>query len=354
MNAAGSRDEQLVARTQSSSATSSQTQALLQMIAGAWIAQAIFVAAKFGVADLVRDEPKSVDSLANATAAHPRALYRVLRALASVGIFREDDDGRFSITALAEPLRSDWPGSLRPYAIMMGSEWVWRSFGEIMHSVRTEKPAFDQIYGAPVFDYYAKTPEAARIGAEGLTSRSAPENAAVVAAYDFSWAKKIVDIGGGQGSLLAAILASNANSRGVLFEMPHVVERARPTFEKAGLAERCDLVGGDFFAAVPPGGDVYILKKVIHDWDDKQARSILQTCRAAASSQGRLLLIELVVPPGNDPSFAKLLDLQMLVYPGGRERTEAEHRELLASANFKLERVLPTSSTVSIVEAIPA
>lgn len=329
-------------------------QALLRMISGSWIAQAIFVAAKLGIADLLASGPKSAETLAEATGVHPRALHRILRALASVGVFAADDEGRFCITPLAQPLQSDWPDSIRPFAIMAGSEWIWRSWGEIMHSVRTEKPAFDHVYGAPLFEYYSKHPETARIFVEGLTSRSRPENGAVVSAYDFPQAGTIVDIGGGQGSLLASILSSNPAARGVLFEMPHVLPMARPIFEQAGIAERCTFVGGDFFESVPSDGDVYILKKVIHDWHDEEAQSILQTVRAAIPSHGRLLLIELVIPPGNEPSFGKLLDLLMLVYPGGRERTEAEHRSLLASAGFTLTRVLPTASTVSIVEAVPA
>jgi hypothetical protein len=328
-------------------------QTLLRMITASWIAQAIYVAAKLGVADLLISGPQSPGHLAERTGAHPRALYRVLRALASVGIFAEGSDGRFGLTPLAEPLRSDTPDSLRPFAIMMGSEWAWRSWGEIMHSVRTEMSAFEQVYGSPLFEYYAKNPEAARIFSEGLTSRSRPENAAVVAAYDFSGARTMVDVAGGQGSLLAAILAANPKARGILFDLPHVIAMARQTLEKAGVAERCELVSGDFFSAVPAGGDVYILKKVIHDWDDAQAPAILRTCRAAIPAHGRLLLIELVIPPGNEPSFGKLLDLLMLVYPGGRERTEAEHRDILASAGFRLERVIPTASTVSIVEAVP-
>lgn len=329
-------------------------QTLLRMISGTWIAQAIFVVAKLGIADLLRDGPRSPEALAEATNMHPRALYRVLRALASVGIFAAQDDGRFCITPLAEPLRSDWPDSIRPFAIMAGSETIWRSWGEIMHSVRTEKPAFDQVFGVPLFEFYSKNPEVARIFADGLTSRSRPENVAVVAAYDFSAAGTIVDVAGGQGTLLASILAANPNARGVLFEMPHVIPMSRSTFELAGLVERCTFVGGDFFDAVPPGGDIYLFKKVIHDWYDKEAQAILRTVRSAIPSHGRLLLIELVVPPGNDSSFSKLLDLLMLVYPGGRERTEAEHRSLLASADFKMTRVLPTDSTVSIVEAVPA
>lgn len=323
------------------------------MISGSWIAQAIFVAANLGIADLLRNGPRSSEILAEATGAHPRALYRVLRALASVGIFAADDNGRFSLTPLAEPLRSDWPDSVRPFAIMTGSEWIWRSWGEIMHSVRTEKPAFDQVYGAPLFEYYSKHPEIARIFVEGLTSRSRPENLAVVSAFDFSRVGTVVDVGGGQGTLLASILAANPNTHGVLFEMPHVIPMSRSTFEQAGVAERCAFVGGDFFESAPSGGDIYILKKVIHDWDDEQAQSILRTCRAAIPSHGRLLLIELVIPAGNEPSYSKLLDLLMLVYPGGRERTEAEHRSLLASADLGLTRVIPTASTVSIIEAVP-
>jgi len=323
------------------------------MISGSWVAQAIFVVAKLGIADLVRNEPKSPEALAEATGVHPRALHRVLRALASVGIFTADDNGRFRLTPLAEPLRSDWPDSIRPFAIMAGSEWIWRSWGEIMHSVRTEKPAFDQVYGAPLFEHYSKHPDEARIFVEGLTSRSRPENAAVVSTYDFSQVETVVDVAGGQGSLLASILAANPNTRGVLFEMPHVIPMSRSTFEQAGVAKRCTFVEGNFFESAPAGGDIYILKKVIHDWHDEEAHTILRTVRSAIPSHGRLLLIELVIPAGNEPSFGKLLDLLMLVYPGGRERTEAEHRNLLASAGFSLTRMIPTATTVSIIEAAP-
>jgi hypothetical protein len=329
------------------------SQALLRLIAGSWVAQAIYVVARLGIADLLQGEPKSSAALAEATGVHPRALYRVLRSLASLGVFAEDNEARFSLTPLAEPLQSGVPGSLKAFAIMMGSEWVWRSWGEILHSVETERPAFEHVYGAPLFEYYAKSPDAARIGIEGLTSRSLLENAAVVSSYDFSAVRTVVDVGGGQGTLLAAILKAHPTTRGMLFDMPHVVAAAKPIFEQAGVLDRCDLVGGNFFEAVPPGGEVYILKKVIHDWDDQQAQSILRACRAAMPEEGRLLLVELVIPPGNEPSFGKLLDLLMLVYPGGRERTEIEHRDLLASAGFRLERVISTPSTVSIAEAIP-
>jgi hypothetical protein len=278
----------------------------------------------------------------------------VLRALASVGIFSEDEEGRFSLTPLAEPLRSDVPGSVRPFSVMQGSEWAWRSWGEIMHSVRTEEPAFELVFGMPLFDYYAANPEAGRVGAEGLTSRSESEDARIVSAYDFSRVKTVVDVGGGRGTLLASILTANPQARGILFEKPHVVALAQPLFQASELNDRCEFVAGNFFASVPVGGDVYLLKKVIHDWDDDEARSILSVCRAAIPDDIPLLLIELVIPLGNEPSFGKLLDLHMLVSPGGLERTQVEYRDLLASAGFNLERIIPTASPVSVMEALPA
>jgi hypothetical protein len=251
-------------------------------------------------------------------------------------------------------VRAGVPGSVRDYAVLVGEPMVWRSWGGILHSLRTGKPAFDHTFGAPLFEYLAAHPEEARVFDAAMTGRSAAENAAVLAAYDFSGAGTVVDVGGGQGALLAAILEANPRTRGVLFDRPHVVAAARPRLEAAGLAPgRFDLVEGDFFGAVPAGGDIYVLKRIIHDWDDGRARSILRNCRAALSEAGRLLLVELVVPPGNEPSDAKLLDLLMLVYAGGRERTEAEYRDLLASAGFELARVVPTASNVSLVEAVP-
>jgi hypothetical protein len=326
---------------------------LRMMIAGAWVSQAIFVAARLGIADLVKDGPKSAAELAAATGSHEQALYRILRALASVGIFSEGEDNRFSLTPLAEPLRGDVKGSVRAFAIMQGEQWIWRSWGEILHSVRTGQPAFLQIYGMPLFEYYAQNPEAAGLSAEGHTSRSDPENAAMVATYDSSGINTLVDVGGGQGSLLASILKANPRLSGMLYEKPHMTEMAAPLFEKAGLAERCEIVAGDFFVSVPKGGDAYMMKKCIHDWDDDQSRQILSNVRAAIPAHGRLLLMEAVVPTGNSPSFSKLIDLLMLVYAGGRERTESEYRDLLAAAGFKLNRVIPTACPVSIVEAVP-
>lgn len=330
----------------------SDSEAMLRMIAGFWLTQAIYVAAKLGIADLLEDGPKPTAVLANATRTHEPSLYRVLRTLASVGVFVEDD-GRFGLTPMAVQLRRDVVGSLRPYAIMMGEQWVWQSLGQMLHSVRTGQSGFEHVFGAPPFDYYKAHPDAARIGAEGLTSRSASENDAVVSAYDFANLRTIVDVGGGQGTLIMRILKANPLARGLLFDMPHMAELARPLLAQAGLTDRCEFQAGDFFASVPTGGDIYIMKKVLHDWDDDRALKILQNCRAAISPKGRLLLIELVVPDQNEPSFSKMLDLLMLTYVGGQERTEQVYRHLLNAAGFQVQRILATNSTVSVIEAIP-
>lgn len=337
----------------STQSTVDPMQPLLRMINGAWVTQAIFVAAKLGIADLLRDGPKTSAALAAATSANEDALYRLLRALSSLGIFHEETDGRFSLTPMADCLRSDFPSSVRPYAIMMGEQWVWRSWGEALHSVRTGECAFEHVFGTTPFRYYVDHPEAGRISAEGLSSRSTSENAAIVAACDFANAETIVDVGGGRGSLIAAVLAAQPALRGVLFDLSHMIEMAEPLISLAGIASRCKLVAGDFFKAIPKGGDIYILKKVIHDWGDDASISILKNCRAAISEHGRLLMIEWVVPSGNEASYAKLIDLLMLVYAGGRERTETEHRDLLVASGFRLNRVIPTLSGVSIVEALP-
>lgn len=326
---------------------------LLHMMTGCWVSQALYVAAKLGIADLLQEGPQSYTVLATATQTHAGALYRVLRALASLSIFCEGKDGHFSLTPLAEPLRADAPGSLRAFAIMLGEQEHWRAWEGTLHSVKTGEPAFEQVFGTPHFRYFAEHPEAARIFDDAMTSRSSQENEAVVAAYDFANIRTVVDVGGGQGTLMASILQVQPNARGVLFDLPHVIATSRTRMASADYAARCEFVAGDFFASVPGGGDLYLLKKIIHDWDDERARLILVNIRKAMSSTARLLLIEPVIPPGNDPSFNKLLDLLMLIWTsGGRERTESEHRTLLVSAGLNLSRVILTRSGVSIIEAV--
>lgn len=328
--------------------------ALLHMATGCWVSQALYVAAKLGIADLLHERPQSCASLAEATQMHAGALYRVLRALASVGVFAEHEEGRFSLTPLADLLRTDAPGSLRAFAIMLGAPEHWRAWEGVLHSVRTGQPAFDHVFGSPLFQYFSTHPEAARIFDDAMTSRSGQENTAIVAAYDFAATQTVVDVGGGQGTLLASILDAHPNTRGVLFDLAHVIAPTRARIERTGQAARWECVAGDFFAAVPAGGDCYLLKKVIHDWDDERAQCILTNCRTVIPDTGRLLLIEPLIPPGNETSFNKLLDLLMLVWnAGGRERTEREHQSLLASSGFHLSRVIPTRSGVSLIEAVP-
>ena len=327
--------------------------ALRDLIVGGWVSQAVYVAAKLGLADLVEDGPKSPAELAEATGTRADRLHRVLRMLASIGVFVENEDGRFALTPLAEGLRSRAPVSWRAFAIFCGENWHWRAWGELLHSVRTGEPAFEHTFGTSLFDYLSGNPEAAQVFDTAMTSSGALQNRAVVSAYDFS-AGTIVDVGGGEGALLAAILARNPDARGVLFDLPHAAEGAAGLLAAAGLAQRCEVVPGSFFEQVPTGGDVYILKRIIHDWNDERSREILARCRTAIPETGRLLLIEHVLAPGNAPSWAKLLDLEMLVMTsGGRERSEEEFRILLASVGFVLQRVIPTAGPICIIEAIP-
>jgi hypothetical protein len=335
-----------------SAASASMT--MLQMATGSWVSQAIYVVAKLGIADLLEKEPLECGPLAKAAGANPSALYRVMRALASLGVFAEEDDGRFHLTPLAECLRTAAPGSLRAFAIMLGEDAHWRMWGAVLHSVKTGEPAFDHVFGMSHFQYFAKHPEAARLFNDGMTSRSGQENSAIVAAYDFSGCKNVIDLGGGVGTLLAAILRTMKSPRGILFDLPHVIETARAELVHAVPAGTCSFIEGNFFEALPDGGDVYVLKKVIHDWDDQRALSILRNCRAAMPSDGRLLLIEPVIPPGNGPSFNKLLDVLILMWTsGGKERTQGELRLMLDAAGLSLTRAIPTASSLTIVEAIP-
>jgi len=329
-------------------------QALAQLLAGAWLAQAIAVAAKVGVADMLKDGPRSPADLAAATGSDAMAMHRILRALAGAGIFEEKPDGTFVLTPLAGPLRSDAPDSIRAYATMTGERWMWQSMGAMDYSLRTGASAFAHLFGASTFDYHAQHPETAQLYTEGLRSIGRGQDAAVVAAYDFSTARTLVDVGGGQGGLLAAILRANLQARGILFDLPHVVQQAQRQLEESGLSERCKTAAGSFFEHVPGGGDIYMLRKVLHDWTDEEALAILRQCRKAIPADARLLVLEMMVPAGNEPAYAKLLDLLMLVHAGGRERTEHEYRDLLAAAGFAVKRIVPTRSALSVVEAVPS
>jgi O-methyltransferase domain/Dimerisation domain len=326
---------------------------LMKLTTGHWITQGVFVAAKLGIADLLQDGPQSSGDLAQSTGTNPRALYRLLRALASVGVFAEGGDGRFALTPMSECLRADTPGSMRAWVLFTGEPYAFQPWGELLDSVRTGQTAFDRVHGMGIFEYYARHPEQGKIFDAAMTGSAGPEIAAVIADYDFSGIGTLVDLGGGHGSFLGTILKAYPAIKGVLAEMPAVIDGARRHFEAAHLADRCEVVPINFFESVPTGGDAYVMKRIIHDWDDERSITILKNCHQAMAGKGKLLLVEMIIPPGNDPEFGKWLDIAMLVFSGGCERTEREYRDLLTTAGFRLTRIVPTRSSASVIEAMP-
>ncbi len=327
-------------------------QSLTGMITASWTSQAIYVAAKLGLADLVHSGQHSAAQLAASTQTQPDAMYRLLRALASVGIFQEDSHQKFALTPAATLLRSDVPGSQRSVAIMMGEEH-FACWGQLLHSIRTGQTAFEKIYGMPVFQWLSQHPEQARIFDEAMVGVHGTETGAMLDAYDLSHVKVLADVGGGNGSVLMAVLARYPHMRGMLCDLAGVVGRAEPHIAQCGFTDRVQAIATDFFSAVPAGADVYLMRHIIHDWNDEQSHTILQNIRRVIPQDGRLLVVECVIKPGNEPDFGKMLDLNMLVIPGGKERTETEYRELFARAGFRLTGITPTASSVSVIEARP-
>ena len=326
---------------------------MLQIISGFWISRAVYVIAKLGIPDLLKSGPKTAEELASATEMHAPSLYRILRALASVGVVTRDEGRRFAQTPVSETLVTDAPGSLRWFAVSELGQEHYPAWGNLMHSVKTGEIAFDNFFGVDIWKYFQQNPEDAAVFNNSMSSVTAVTNEAITSLYDFSGFKKLVDVGGGHGGLITSLLKSNPAMKGVLFDAPQVIEGARARIEAAGLAERCETVAGDFFKAVPEGGDAYIMKWIIHDWDDERAITILKNCRNQMPANGRLILVDCVVPETNEPHFSKFIDLNMLVMTGGKERTEKEFEELLAAAGFKLLRVIPTELPTSIVEGAP-
>jgi SAM-dependent methyltransferase len=325
--------------------------ALFQLIAGKWIAQALSVVARFKVADHLAAGPKTAPELAGLTGTHAGHLYRVLRAVTTVGVLDEHPDGRFSLTPVGEYLRSGVPGSMRAVATYCCDPWSWRPWGDLAETVRTGTPAFDRMFGQGAFDYLSEHPDEFATFNEGMTGFSGVESAAAVKVYDFSRYGTIADVGGGHGLLLTTILKAAPNSRGVVFDLPGVVAGAVPTIEAAGLAGRCTTEGGSFFETAP-AADLHVMKHIIHDWNDEKATAILKACRKAVRPGGKLVLVEMVIAPGGDPA-AKLLDLEMMVLCDGKERTEVEYASLLAGAGYRLTRVVPTESPACVIEAEP-
>ncbi|MGE5305317.1 MAG: methyltransferase [Alphaproteobacteria bacterium] len=344
--------------TQPATAELTPSAAMLRVITGFRVSRAVYVAAKLGVADLLKDGPRSSEELAQMTGTHEPSLYRVLRALVSVGIFVEAGQGRFALTPTAATLRNDIPGSLRAWVILVLGEEHYQAWGDLMHTIRTAETSFNHVFGMGVFQYEAQHSEHAKIFDQAMANLVGVYNAAVLASYSFSSIEKIVDVGGGDGSLIRAILQGNPSITGILFDMPHVAETAKRKIAEAGLSGRCEVIAGDAFVAVPSGGDACILSRVINSFENERALVILRNCRRALTKNGKLLLVERALPERVENSIEAqgpiMSDLNMMVMSGGRERTATEHRDLLAQAGFALTRIIPTQSEVSVIEAEPA
>jgi len=325
------------------------------MAIGHYVSRALFVAAKLGIADLLASGPRDARRLAQDSGTDEAALARMLRLLASVGVFDAQDDGRFANTSLGELLREDVPGSSRASVMLFSGTGIQDSWKELEYCVRTGQPAFRKASpDADPFTQMAADPEAAALFDKAMATFAPQTSAAVAAAYDFSRFKTIADVGGGNGSLLLGILKAFPSLRGIVFDQPHVAERAKARIREAGMSDRCDAVGGSFFESVAPGADAYLLKHVIHDWDDQRAAAILRTCRAAMPSHGVVLIIEGLYPARIERSLesrgAASNDLNMLVCTGGRQRSEAEFRDLYRAAGFRLSRIVPTATGICMVE----
>ncbi|MFN2568601.1 MAG: methyltransferase [Candidatus Dormibacteria bacterium] len=326
---------------------------VLELLNAFLTAQALHAAAMLGIADLLAAGPATMDDLATATSAHAPSLYRLLRMLTGTGVLREEADGRFALTALGRPLRSDEPDSVHDWALYVGARAPWEAWGRLHEAVVSGEPGFVLAHGVGTYEYLASHPDLGAPFDRWMTRQSEQHNAPILAALDLSGVQTVADIGGGQGSLLGAILQANPSVRGILLDLPHVV--ADPVGIHAGVADRCDVVGGDLLQAVPAGADVYVMKRVLMIWSDETAIRALQNCAEALPRNGRVLVVEMVMRRGNDPSPAKSFDLLMLLAnPGGCVRSEEQFPELFAAAGLRLTRVIPTSSPNSIIEAVPA
>ncbi|MHC4558234.1 MAG: methyltransferase [Planctomycetota bacterium] len=322
---------------------------LMQFIVGRWISKPIYVAAELGIADLLANGPRSIADLAQASQSHAPSLYRMMRALASVGIFSEIEDKRFELTPMAECLKT---GALRSIALLFHSDWSDKAWGCFLDSVKTGETAFEKAHGMPVSDWLEENPQAAAIFNEANAIKAAASHSAITEAYDFSGINTITDVGGGLGVLMAEILAATPHMEGTVADTPSVVRQARKLLRDRGLGHRCQAEECDFFKSISPGSDAYLLSNILHDWPDEQCHKILTNCRRAMRTDSKLLVMEMIVPTGNEPSVSKLLDLEMLVTTGGRERTESEFRELFGSSDFELARIIPTKEDVCIIEGI--
>jgi len=325
---------------------------VFRMATAYWASQAIYVTAQLGLADALAERPKSLGELAAELRADKDSLGRLVRVLIGLGVCAIDLDGRIELTELGAPLQSRTPGSLHSMILTLGEEH-YQAWGKLIDSIRSGRPGFDRVFGNPLFEYLKGNPTANQTFNQAMDDFTGQVALAVTIAYDFSGIQTLADIGGGHGVLLGKILKSNPSMVGILFDSSHVIEGAVRHIENEGLQGRCETVAGSFFESVPRGADAYILKNVLHDWDDERAVIILKNCRRAMGKESRLLLLEVVQPVLDDSSFGGLLDLNMLVMSGGRERTTDEYRKLFDESGFRLTQVIPTVALVSILEARP-
>jgi hypothetical protein len=328
-------------------------QVLMQMTLGMWAAQAVATAARLGIADaLAQSQPQDAATLARAVQADAGALSRLLRALVSIGVFAEPLPRQYALNALGTLLRSDVVGSMRDWLIAETDTPHWQAWGQLHEGVRTGKTVVPQLFGMHIYEYYAAHPDDLACFSAAMGNVSALIAQGTVQHYDFSRVRHIIDVGGAQGDLLLAILDANPHARGTVFDQPQVIEAAHQAIHAKGHQQRCEAVGGDFFQAVPPGGDLYVLKFILVDWRDAEASQILHNCRTAMVPDGKLLVIEMTIPDDNHPTPAQLFDLNMLVMTGGQERTVSEYEALFAKQNFRLTSVMPTGSPFHLLEAV--
>lgn len=332
----------------------SPQETMLQMFTAYWLPQALHTAAKLRIPDLLVDGPRTAAELARDTQMHEDSLRRLLRTLSSVGVFSEAEDGRFGPTPLSQTLRSDKPDSLRGYLMLVNSEWFWRAWAQLPHTVKSGQPGFEQAHGHSFFEHLSSHPEAGETFNKAMTSFSAISGSEVaVERYDFSTVKTVVDVAGGEGSFLVQLLNAHSHLRGTLFELPPVIEVAKATLAQGGVTGRCELLGGSFFESVPAGHDVYMMKMIIHDWADDQAVRILQSCRQAMRGDSRLLLIEQLIPEQKLQGFQMFIDLTMMAMFGSKERTAKEFQALFAQAGLELTRTIDLVHGYAIIEAKP-
>ena len=330
---------------------------MLQMMNAYRLSQSISVAAKLGIADLLADGAKSSEELAQATGTHAPSLYRLLRSLASFEIFSEDESGLFKLTPRAALLQTEVPGSIRGYASIIGDKWHWDMWGGILHSVKTGETAFENLNGMEFQEYYNQNPEVAKNFDAAMVSVLGMTDEAIVNNYDFSSTGKVVDIGtgGGDGNLIVSILKKYPTIQGIFFDLPSRTEQALPIVEGSGVGDRCEVMAGDVLESFPVGANAYILKNLVHDYDDERAVKLLKNCREAIAENGKLLVVEMVIPPGNEMSLGKIVDVEALIMTAGAiERTEEQYRDLLESAGFKLTKVMSSRGPMNIIEAVPA